>query len=163
MPQKLWWSVAGVSQRHPLSMVDLLGQLSNPLSIPLVVVDQVSERLISTRRPRGPRQAQVRLTESEVDDLLDARLAGASILELASTFGVGRTTVMNHLRRRGVPTVGESLKWDEQTLAAAIRAYNNGNSLSVIGQQYGLDASTVRKRFLRANVTLRPRRGWPPK
>lgn len=144
----------------PHIMVDLLGQLSNPLSIPLVVVDQVTEPLIATRRPPRARQAQVRLTESEVDDLLDARLAGASILELASIFGIGRTTVMNHLRRRGVPTVEASLRWDEETLAAAIRAYNNGNSLSVIGQQYSLDPATIRRRLLAAGVILRPRRGW---
>jgi len=141
-------------------MVDLIGQLSNPSSI-LCVVDSTQDDVpVPPQLSPGPRQVQVRLTPGEVDNLVQARKAGESILKLAETFGVGRTTVMRHLRRRGIPTVDEALQWDDTTLAAAIDAYNNGNSLAQIGQQMGIGRSAVRNRLLNAGVTMRPRPGW---
>lgn len=49
---------------------------------------------------RTSRQRQLRLTSSQVDELVKARQEGALIRELAERFGIHRTTVMEHLKRR---------------------------------------------------------------
>jgi hypothetical protein len=49
-------------------------------------------------RPGG--QRQTRLKPAEVDELVHRRSDGATIAEVAGRFGIRRTTVMAHLRRR---------------------------------------------------------------
>ena len=44
-----------------------------------------------------------RLTEAEVAELVTMRQAGEQIDVLAERFGIGRNTVLAHLKRRGVP------------------------------------------------------------
>jgi DNA-directed RNA polymerase specialized sigma24 family protein len=45
------------------------------------------------------RQKQTRLTPTQVDDLIERRVAGTTIADLAKRFGIHRTTVMAHLHR----------------------------------------------------------------
>jgi predicted ArsR family transcriptional regulator len=47
-----------------------------------------------------PRQVQNRLGPYEIDELVQAREAGATIRELAAQFRIHRTTVMKHLQRQ---------------------------------------------------------------
>jgi hypothetical protein len=53
----------------------------------------------SSLQPHQARQRQHRLSPDEVGQLLARRAAGSTILQLASEFGVHRTTVIAHLRR----------------------------------------------------------------
>ncbi len=55
-----------------------------------------------------------RLTEAEVAELVALRQAGEQIDILAERFGVGRNTVLAHLKRRGVP----GQRWRGRTLNA---------------------------------------------
>ena len=54
--------------------------------------------------PHEPRQLQHRLKPDEIDQLVEARKAGATIKELAAKFEIHRTTVMEHLKRRSQPS-----------------------------------------------------------
>ena len=115
-------------------LVDLKGRLSNP--------------------------AQRRLSPTNIDDLVEAYKAGATISQLAVEFNVHRTTVVGHLDRHGVPRHSEQTAWDDEILSQAAELYAAGLSLADVAQQYGIDAQTVANRFRRAGVPVRPRRGW---
>jgi len=45
----------------------------------------------------------VRLTEAQLDRLVEGYLAGKTVYELGRKFGITRLTVSLHLKRRGVP------------------------------------------------------------
>jgi hypothetical protein len=117
--------------------VDLQGRLSNP--------------------------AQRRLSPIDIDDLISAYQAGATISQLAAEFGIHRTTVAGHLDRHGVARHNEQRAWDDQILRQAAELYATGLSLADVADQFGVDAQTVANRFRRAGVAVRPRRGWRPR
>ncbi len=48
---------------------------------------------------RNVKQRQVRLTETQIEQLLEERLSGSTINELAELFDIHRTTVMRHIKR----------------------------------------------------------------
>jgi transposase-like protein len=52
------------------------------------------------------------------------------------------------------------MRWTPEQLVEVTDLYHEGNSIRVLGEQYGLDPSTVAKRLKRAGVQLRPRRGF---
>ena len=103
---------------------------------------------------------QRRLSPTDVDDLIAACQAGATISQLAVEFGIHRTTVTGHLDRHGVPRHSEQTAWGDRTLKEAAEMYAAGLSLADVGEQFGIDAQTVANRFRRAGVAVRPRRGW---
>ena len=93
--------------------MDLKGRLSNPLDLAETLVAQRSQPIGSTRERAGiarnegsddpadsPREekgrlsnpTQRRLSPSNIDDLIAAYDAGATISQLAADFGVHRTT-----------------------------------------------------------------------
>lgn len=78
-------------------LLELLGVAGDQLGSVVAVddlpgVEEVDA--LARQGSRGPRQAQTRLSGQEVDALLEARTAGATINELAEQFGIHRTTVM---------------------------------------------------------------------
>jgi transposase-like protein len=161
--------------------VDLKGRLSNPLKIAETLAAKGSQRIggspegLETARIRpsddhaeGPREEkgrlsnppQRRLSPTDLDDLLEAYRAGATISQLAVEFGIHRTTVASHLDRHGVPRHSEQTAWDDDALRRAAELYATGSSLADIAHRFGVDAQTVANRFRRAGVAVRPRRGW---
>ena len=104
--------------------------------------------------------AQRRLSPTNIDDLVEAYQAGASISHLAVEFDVDRTTVAAHLDRHGVPRHSEQTAWDDEILRQAAELYTTGLSLADVAHHLGIDAQTVANRFRRAGVAVRPRRGW---
>ena len=114
--------------------MDLWGRLSNPL--------------------------QRRLSPTDIDDLTAAYQAGATISQLATEFGVHRTTVAAHLDRRSVPRHQEPTVWDDDALKEAAELYATGLSLADVADRFRIDGQTVANRFRRAGVPVRPRRGW---
>ena len=103
---------------------------------------------------------QRRLSPTDIDDLLEAYRAGATISQLAVEFSIHRTTVASHLDRHGVPRHSEQTAWDDEILTQAAELYASGLSLADVADQFGVDAQTVANRFRRASVPVRPRRGW---
>jgi len=161
--------------------VDLKGRLSNPLEIAETFVAQGSERIDDSsegteiaqiqpfddhaERPREERgrlsnPSQRRLSPADIDDLVDAYQAGATISQLAVEFGIHRTTVAGHLDRSGVPRHSEQTAWDDEILKQAAELYATGLSLADVADKFGIDPQTVANRFRRAGVAVRPRRGW---
>lgn len=157
-----------------------MGRLSNPLKITETLAAQRSDRIVdsggsveteqiglSDDHADGPRQEkgrlsnppQRRLSPTDVNDLIEAYQAGATISQLALDFGVQRTTVTAHLDHHGVPRHREHMAWDDRTLDEAAELYAAGRSLADVGEQFGIDAQTVANRFRRAGVAVRPRRG----
>ena len=114
--------------------VDLKGRLSNP--------------------------PQRRLSPTDIDDVIAAYQAGATISQLAMEFGVHRTTLAGHLDRHGVPRHSEQTAWDDEILKEAAEQYTGGRSLADVAERFGIDAQTVANRFRLAGVPVRPRRGW---
>jgi transposase-like protein len=161
--------------------VDLKGRLSNPLKIAETLVAQGSEKIggssggaetTQIRHPddhaEGPREeegrlsnpAQRRLSPTDINGLIAAYEAGATITQLAAEFGVHRTTVAGHLDRHGVPRHSEQTTWDDEILTQAAELYAAGLSLADVADRFGVDAQTVANRFRRSGLPVRPRRGW---
>ena len=138
--------------------MDLVGRYSNPtrkleLFLRLAQLEQHGHSV-----PRLPRQRQRHLTPDEVFNLLVAYEQGGTINELAATFGIHRTTVLEHIRRQGAPRrTGVVLR----RIHEAQRLYELGWSLRRVGDHLGVDAETVRQTFKGAGLELRPRNGWP--
>lgn len=90
-------------------------------------------------------QRQVRLSEVDIIKLVDDYRSGLTVIELSRRYGIHRTTVMDHLRRRGVPKQGPKLKREQITQAKYLR--NLGISYEKIGAVFGVDGETVRNSF----------------
>lgn len=97
-----------------------------------------------------------------MDDLVRAYLDGSSIDALAGRFELHRTTIMDHLERRGVDRRKVARKMTDGSVRDAAKRYEAGGSLKVVAAQYGVDARTLAREFRRAGVPIRPRRGWSP-
>lgn len=110
-----------------------------------------------------PRQFQRRLSSTEVDVLVQAYKGGASIRQLLARYGINRTTVLAHLKRRDIPTRANRRKLTDVTVQHAASLYTAGRSLATIGRVLCVDPSTVAKELRQAGVSIRPRRGWPRK
>jgi len=107
--------------------------------------------------PRRAKQAQRRLREPEVNELVAGYLAGSTAYELASRFGVHRNTVLGILERRGVRRRYKKLSREQLDLACTL--YKGGLSLTKVGDQLGRRAETVRQALMKAGVEIRPRNG----
>jgi uncharacterized protein (DUF433 family) len=105
---------------------------------------------------------QRRLSEATVDDLVRGYTAGSSIDSLALQFGVHRTTIMDHLERRGVERRTVVRKMTNRTVREAVTHYEAGESLKVVAARFGVDAKSLAREFTRGGVPIRRRRGWPP-
>ena len=103
---------------------------------------------------------QRRLSPTDVEDLIAACQAGATISQLAVEFGIHRTTVTGHLDRHGIPRHSEQTAWNDEILKKAAELYAAGSSLADVADQFGVDPQTDANRFRRAGVAVRPRRGW---
>lgn len=134
--------------------MDLLGRLSR--SQPQIMP---SERVAApgtvSARPDGPtRRTHPRLTAAEVDQLIEARQAGASIEDLADAFSAHRSTVMSHLRMNGIAARNA---WSAGQLEQAVAMYEAGSSLADVAHALGCGTSTAGRRLRAAGLTLRPR------
>jgi lambda repressor-like predicted transcriptional regulator len=96
-----------------------------------------------------------KLSPAERTNLAEEYRFGTSALGLARKYKMHRRTVAAHLEREGV-AVREQLKVTPRLIEWAKQLYANGQSLSAIGKQLGVEASTVGKALKRAGVKLRP-------
>ena len=105
---------------------------------------------------RGHQVSQNHLAPTDVEDLVAARLAGAQIQDLALRFQVDRTTVLNHLRRAGVPhrrAQGRTLTVEQIRLAGQL--YLSGLSLVAVGKQFDVDKRYLQRVLPPAGFALR--------
>jgi hypothetical protein len=95
-----------------------------------------------------------------VERLIAAYEGGNSVAQPVARFNVNRTTVLAHLDRNSVPRRQTGPKLSAEDVARAAGLYRDGLSLAAIGQRLRVNASTVGKALRRAEVQIRPRRGW---
>jgi AraC-like DNA-binding protein len=103
-----------------------------------------------------------RLTEAEIEGLIQQYRDGDSIDTLSHRYKVHRTTVMHHLAHGGIARRRMIRKLTERSVALAATQYEAGASLTVVASAFGVHARTLAREFRRAGVLIRPRRGWPP-
>jgi hypothetical protein len=140
--------------------VELLGSYSNPeivSRLERILAGQGRDRP-SSRPVRSPRRQQRKLTQNEVQALVQARTEGSEIDALAEQFGIGRNTVMAHLERQGVP----GRRWPGRTLTPeqleqAGQLYASGLNLIAVGEQFSVDRRYLSKALRAAGFTIRSR------
>ncbi|WP_460959054.1 hypothetical protein [Parasphingorhabdus pacifica] len=101
-----------------------------------------------------------RLTDDQVQQLIEGYKSGATVYELGDQFGIERRTVSAILHRHGVPMRRRGLP--EEQIDDAIRLYNQGWSLARIAARMDVAAGTVRQRLHERGVTMRDTHGQPP-
>jgi len=119
------------------------------------------------RRPAEPRirdscgplvrsigTAQTFLDAAQVDELVAMYVGGKIMREIAEHFGVHRTMVAIHLRRRGVPVRRGKLTGEQ--VAEIGNLYEQGFTLAEIGRRFSVGQDTVRRTVLLTGATIRP-------
>jgi hypothetical protein len=152
-----------VGSKHPSTYynrwVDLEGQLSHPSrvfmqllaawrSLPVDVAAPVS-----SRTPRQRQRTEDRLGLDGVARLVADYQAGRSTKWLQQAHGISQGAVLRLLEVNGVPRRKRGLT-DEQ-VQEAMRLYDQGWSLTRIGDHFGKDHTVVRNALLRAGITRR--------
>ena len=89
----------------------------------------------------------MRLTVEEFDQLAQAHAAGATAGALGRELGVHRSTVVLHLRRRGVPPVAQP-RMSEVEVAEAARLRESGLTLAEVSATLGWSVTAIRRRLL---------------
>jgi IS30 family transposase len=115
------------------------GDLSGDQLPPLPQVNEVDPSKYRMNRKLSP---------AERAKLAEEYRFGLSVLELARKYKVHRHTVSAHLEREGVAVRGQ-LKMTPQLVDRAKQLYAAGQSLTAIGKQLGVEASTVGKALKR--------------
>ncbi len=131
--------------------VGLMGQLSQ-----LDQIDQMAREsppYCWIRRP--PTQRQTRLTQSEIEMLIEDYRAGSTINALAEQYHIHRTTVMNHLRRNKVKTRRFHRGLNGGQVRRAAERYTFGMSLAQLGEEFGVDAEVIRREFIKLGLPRR--------
>ena len=109
--------------------------------------------LDSTPHPRSRKPR--RLTATEIDDMVTKYESGATVPDLVEQFGIHRTTVLGHLKRRSVETRVKCRAMTDEQVAQAVEHYQAGDSLATVGNRFGVVAETVRKELIKAGVNIR--------
>jgi len=116
-----------------------------------------SEPTVSDSRGRVVRSlgmAQTLLRPEQVDDLVAQYREGATLVELASIFGVNRRTVAMHLSRREV-TIRRG-RFDPSRIHEAADLYLSGLTLVEVGMRVGVGPQAVRQALASHGVVIRP-------
>lgn len=93
------------------------------------------------------------LSAGQVDQLVEAFVAGTTVRELAECFGIHRSTVLDHLKRRQVRRRGE---WSPALVARASALYEAGSTLDQIARSIRVDPRTVGRQLRAAGVAIQP-------
>lgn len=137
-------ALTGGSSNHAGRIRRLAGELPSLLQ----------RRMLPT--PGRKRQLQRRLTPEQAEHLAAEYRAGESVLQLARSRKLHRTTVAEHVRRAGIPTRHRGIP--PEMVAEAIRLYQSGWSCQRLAERYRCNAETVRQMLKRNSVSMR--RPW---
>ncbi len=97
--------------------------------------------------------AQTLLRPEQVDDLVAQYREGATLVELASLFGVNRRTVAAHLTRREVAI--RRGRFDPSRIHEAADLYLSGLTLVEVGVRVGAGPQAVRRALVGCCVHIR--------
>ena len=103
---------------------------------------------------RSLEMAQTLLRPEQVDDLVAQYREGATLVELASLFGVNRRTVATHLTRREV-TIRRG-RFDPSRIHEAADLYLSGLTLVEVGVKVGAGPQAVRRPLASHGIVIRP-------
>ena len=151
----------GVQGSHTDTLVDLIGHLSNPSSTlsslfgELEMVKKWPVRSPASNYKTGglKQQAQNRLTSEQIAGLVTAYQVGSTVLELAESFSIHRTTVLRHLKYQQVPR--RRFRLNQIDIEKAVHLYTLGKSCETIAFELRVGASTIRRDLKKAGVELR--------
>ena len=106
---------------------------------------------------------EIDLDEKRIVDLYEG---GASMEKIADSIGCSTDAIRRRLVKNGVKIrrTGKNspvVKKLDRNVNKAIRMYEYGYSLQEIGEAFGVASATVRKRLLKAGVSMR-RKGIRP-
>jgi lambda repressor-like predicted transcriptional regulator len=101
-----------------------------------------------------------KLRADDIDAVVAAYQAGASIKELGRQYELHEQTVRAQLLRRGVALRPWRALTDEQAVNI-VASYQAGASLRELARQHGVAANSIRNCLVRAEVALRPARRPP--
>jgi AraC-like DNA-binding protein len=136
-------------------LVELLRLYSNRQKLPKRLHDVRSEAIfhVRARAATAMRQSQHRLDGAAIAQLVDRYLGGSAIKELAGEFDVHRTTITTVLRREQVELRQAGLNASQ--LEKARTLYRNGWSVARLGDEFGVDGTTVWRHLVLAGVVMR--------
>jgi DNA-binding transcriptional regulator LsrR (DeoR family) len=100
------------------------------------------------------------LSTDQIAELVEGYRSGKTMKELASEFGIHRTTVSSLLNEQAVAVRRGGL--NQQQAAEAVRLYEQGWSSGRLAEKFGVSADTILTVLRRAGASIRPRRGGPP-
>ncbi len=115
------------------------------------VIDEETGQLSNPAR----RNVQRRLTDPEIDELVNEYQTGRTLADLASVLGIHRQTVAAHLEKRGIQRRANRRKMTDDGVNEAARRYRGGDSLAKVGSAFNVDAATIRRELHRIGVTIR--------
>jgi hypothetical protein len=147
--------------------VDLSREFSNFSSQAKTLARRLSRGVYRhDRRPSEPRirdsrgrvvrsigMAQTFLDAAQVDELVTMYRDGKTMREVAEHFGVHRTTVAIHLRRRSVPVRRGKLSAAQVAEIGAL--YDQGFTLAEIGARFNVGQDTARRAVLDSGGVIR--------
>lgn len=158
-------------------MVDLAGRLSNPPPTVRSLSVHGPRRTDRSDQAPGPGDSgasllaseggrnqrgrlsnpvQRRLIDTEIDDLVARYQNGSTIDVLAREFDLHRTTVMDHLDRRGVLR-RTPRKLTDEMVNLATRRYMRGDTIDNIAGHLHVSATTLARELRLAGTSIRPR------
>lgn len=94
------------------------------------------------------------LSKAGIDSLVADYQAGSGVGELARRYGIHRSTVTAHLRRRNIPQRQTGLSAAQR--AEAVRLYRDGLFLRAISRRMGVDRKAVRASLASVNLLIEP-------
>jgi DNA-directed RNA polymerase specialized sigma24 family protein len=94
-----------------------------------------------------------RLSEKQVQQLIEGYEGGATVYELGEQFGISRQTVGKILKRHSVRMRRQGLTAEQ--IDEAVSLYKAGWSLARIGERLDVNAGTVHARLREHGVKLR--------
>jgi transposase len=105
-------------------------------------------------------QLNHKLTPAELDELVVAYQAGASLRALSRRFQVHEQTVRRQLQQRGVRLRHGAKGVSAEQLAELAVAYESGRSTYELAGELGVSADTVQRLLRQSGVQLRGRMDW---
>lgn len=107
-------------------------------------------------------QHQTWLKPAQVQELVEAYQAGATLRELSARFGLHERTVSAHLERHGVERRVSRPKLSCADIERAAELYRSGLSWAAVAEQFDVDPKPIGRWLKRAGVPMRPKQGGLP-
>ena len=98
---------------------------------------------------------QKRLTEPEIQEIVQKYNKGANCCELAKQYGCHHTTISGALKKAGIEVRNGSTKVLDE--AAIIAMYENGQTMPEIAKQFDVDPHTIADCLKKNNIHVRTR------